>query len=264
MREYAAAATFPGMHFTCFTSTKAQILTRLPQLRLQAPPTTSRSPSLLLNFTNAAIYDAASKNNLETVGTAQTSTTQTKFGTTSVFINGAGNYIIFPGTQAGRFGSADWTIEFFFRTTVASTRQILLVWNGLTDASGAAACGINYLANNKIGLQISENGTNFTGGINDASVGKGSALSANTWYYLAVTRSGATITVYIDGSSIGTYTLSSATVTLMANATTVRNVIGASTDLVNQPFSGYIDELRVTNGVARTITSTPTAAFPVQ
>ena len=50
----------------------------------------------------------------------------------------------------------------------------------------------------------------------------------------------------------------------MANAITVRNVIGASTDLANQPFSGYIDEVRVTNGVARTITSTPTHAFQLE
>jgi hypothetical protein len=230
-----------------------------------APPTTANSPSLLLNFTNSAIFNAASKLNMETVGTAQASTTQTKFGTTSLFINGLGNYIITPVTQPTRFGSADWTIELFFRTTTASTRQILLVWNGLTDASGLAACGINYLANNKIGLQISESGTAFK--INDATTGLGSALSSNTWYYLAVTRSGATITVYIDGSSIGTYTLTSATVPLMQTGTTIygtRNVIGASTDLGNQPFSGYIDELRVTNGVARTITSTPTEAFKLQ
>jgi hypothetical protein len=234
----------------------------LPTVPTAPPVKETRNPSLLLNFTNAGIFNAASKLNIETIGTAQASTTQTKFGTTSLFINGIGNYLIMPTPQAARFGSADWTIELFFRTTVASTRQILLVWNGLTDASGVAACGINLLANNKIGLQISENGTSLS--INDFSTGKGSALSTNTWYYLAVTRSGATITVYIDGSSIGTYTLSSATVTLMANAITVRNVIGASTDLANQPFSGYIDEVRVTNGVARTITSTPTQAFQLE
>ena len=42
------------------------------------------------------------------------------------------------------------------------------------------------------------------------------------------------------------------------------NVIGVSPDFINQPFTGYVDEVRVTNGVARTITSTPTTAFPVQ
>ena len=222
-----------------------------------APPTTSRSPSLLLNFTNAGIYDAASKTTLETVGTAQASTTETKFGTTSLFINGAGNYLLMPSTQAQRFGSANWTIEFFFRTSSASTRQAIMAWNA---GATYAACIVNYLANNKIGLQISESGSAWK--FDDTTTGLGSALSANTWYYLAVTRSGATVTVYIDGSSIGTYTLTSATQTLMTSDT--RNIIGINTDLTNQPFSGYIDEVRVTNGVARTITSTPTEAFQLQ
>jgi hypothetical protein len=223
-----------------------------------APPVKeTRNPSLLLNFTNAGIYDAASKLNIETVGTAQASTTETKFGATSLFINGAGNYLLMPSTQATRFGSANWTIEFFFRTTSASTRQVILSWNAIS--SGFAACSVNFLANGKIGLQISESGSAWK--FDDTTTGLGSALSANTWYYLAVTRSGATVTVYIDGSSIGTYTLTSATQTLMTTDT--RNVIGINPDLTNQPFSGYIDEVRVTNGVARTIT-TPTDAFPVQ
>jgi len=225
-----------------------------------APPTPTTNTQLLLNFTNAAIYDASNKTNIETVGTAQASITQTKFGTTSVFINGAGNYLLMPVTQATRFGSANWTIELFFRASTINSRQMILCWNSSTNVY--AACSINFLANNKIGLQMSETGTDLY--IDDTTDGLGSALSADTWYYLVVTRSGATITVYIDGSSIGTYTLSSATASLMTTATAVRNVIGAGPNLTGLTFNGYIDELRVTNGVARTITSTPTAAFPVQ
>ena len=229
-----------------------------------APPTISNNPSLLLNFTNAAIYDAATKTNIETVGTAQTSTTQFNFSPTSVFINGAGNYLFMPITPATRFGSANWTIEFFFRPTSVSVRQIILSWNAISTASAYAACNVNLLSTGELDLQISESGSSWQYDVTTAPGGFPPALTANTWYYVAVTRSGDTITLYLNGSSIGTVTLSSATASLMTAATAVRNVIGISPDLTNQPFTGYIDEVRVTNGVARTITSTPTAAFPVQ
>ena len=229
-----------------------------------APPVKeTNNPSLLLNFTNAAIYDAASKNNLETVGTAQTSTAQFNFSPTSVFINGAGNYIFMPITQATRFGSADWTIEFFFRPTSVSVRQIIIGWNVVNGASAYSACNVNLLTNGRLDLQISETGSSWR---RDIASGFAPTLTANTWYYVAVTRSGAAITLYLDGTPISgsTITLSSATASLMSSVGGTINVIGVSPDFINQPFTGYIDEIRVTNGVARTITSTPTTAFPVQ
>jgi len=47
-----------------------------------APLTAITNTSLLLSATNAGIYDSAAKNDLETVGNAQVSTTQAKWGTT--------------------------------------------------------------------------------------------------------------------------------------------------------------------------------------
>jgi hypothetical protein len=213
-----------------------------------APPSPTSS-ILCCNFTNAGIYDSTAKNVLETVGNAQISTTQSKWGGSSMYFDGTGDCLFMPSTATTRFGAANWTIEFWFRTTAATTRQVMLCWNAI--ATNYGACNINFLANGKIGLQISETGSSWK--FDDTSTGLGSALSANTWYYLAVTRSGATVTVYIDGSSIGTYTLTSATSSLMTNDT--RNVVGSSADLTNQPFNGYIDDLRVTQGVARYITN---------
>jgi len=103
------------------------------------------------------------------------------------------------------------------------------------------------LANGKIGLQISESGSSWK--FDDTTTGVGSALSANTWYHLVVTRVGQIVTVYINGVSIGTYSLTASTTSLMTND--IRNVVGINPDLTNQPFNGYIDDLRVTIGVAR-------------
>jgi hypothetical protein len=226
-------------------------------ITLPTAPPSPTGTTACLNFTNFGIYDASAKNDLETVGNAQVSTTQAKFGTTSMSFDGTGDYLLMPSTVTNRFGSANWTIELWFRAAAIGARQVLISMNSV--AAGYGACNVNLLANGKIGLQISETGTTWK--FDDTTTGLGTALSATTWYYLAVTRSGATVTVYINGSSIGTYTLTSATQTLMTNDT--RNVLGINPDLTNQPFNGFLDEVRVTRGVARTIT-TPTDAFIIQ
>jgi hypothetical protein len=213
-----------------------------------APPVKeTNNPSLLLNFTNAGIYDAAMDNVLETVGSAQVSTSIVKYGSGSMSFDGSGDYLFIPSTTTARFGSANWTIEFWFRTTLPTTRQIMVGWNAVVGAF--AACNINFLANGKIGLQISETGSAWK--YDDNSTGVGTALSANTWYHLAVTRNEQIVTVYVNGSAFGTYVLTAATTSLMGTTADTRNVVGISPDLTNQPFNGYIDDLRVTNGVAR-------------
>ena len=58
-----------------------------------APLTAITNTSLLLNFTNAGIYDATSKNDLETVGNAQISTAQSKWGGSSMAFDGTGDYL---------------------------------------------------------------------------------------------------------------------------------------------------------------------------
>jgi len=216
-----------------------------PALAPPSPNLAVTNTQALLNYTNAGIYDAAMDNVLETVGNAQVSTSVVKYGSGSLAFDGTGDYLSMPSTATNRFGSANWTMELWFRTPAATTRQIILGWNAI--ASGYGACIVNFLANGKIGLQISESGSSWK--FDDTTTGVGSALSANTWYHLVVTRVGQIVTVYINGVSIGTYSLTASTTSLMTNG--IRNVVGINPDLTNQPFNGYIDDLRVTIGVAR-------------
>jgi hypothetical protein len=156
-----------------------------------APNTAVTNTQALLNYTNAGIYDAAMDNVLETVGNAQVSTSVVKYGSGSMAFDGTGDYLFMPSTATTRFGSANWTIEFWFRTAAATTRQIMLGWN--CTSVGYGACIVNFLANGKIGLQISESGSSWK--FDDTTTGVGSALSANIWYHLAVTRVGQIVTV---------------------------------------------------------------------
>jgi hypothetical protein len=223
-----------------------------------APLTAITNTQLLTNFTNAGIFDAAAKNDLETVGNAQVSTTQAKFGTTSMYFDGTGDYLTLPVSKSFEFGSANWTIEFWlYVPSLPSTRKELLYLNA--NSSGYAAVALHICTNNKLGLSFSESGGSWKA---DDTTGVGSALTAATWQYVAVTRSGQNIQIYLDGTAQGAaYTTTAATTSLMTTYTL--NQI-ATYNTSSFQLNGYMDELRITIGQARTVTSVPTAAFPIQ
>jgi len=82
-----------------------------------APLTAITNTSLLCSMTNAGIIDNAMMNNLETVGNAQISTTQSKFGGSSMYFDGTGDYLISRNNYGFEFGTSDFTVEMWIRTT---------------------------------------------------------------------------------------------------------------------------------------------------
>jgi len=209
-----------------------------------APVTAITNTSLLLNYTNAGIYDSAAKNVLETVGNAQVSTTQAKFGTTSMYFDGTGDWLLIPDSPNLQLGTGDFTIEGWVYLSATGVAYGII-------SKGAASTGwsVNVTSGNK--LQFSYTATALTGA---------TSLAATTWYYFAVVRSGSAtgnLKVYLNGSVDAT---SGGAVTDNFNQT---NGLYVGADRVaGSALNGYLDEVRVTK-YARTIT-TPTAAFPIQ
>ncbi len=89
-----------------------------------APPTNIANTSLLLNFTNAGIFDQTAKNVIETVGDAKVSTAQFKYGTGSISFDGTGDYIkITKNATLLNFGSGDFTVETWVRFNTVGADQ---------------------------------------------------------------------------------------------------------------------------------------------
>jgi hypothetical protein len=217
-----------------------------------APLTNITNTSLLLNFTNAGITDATAKNDLETVGNAQISTTQSKFGGSSMYFDGTGDYLTSNAatTDLYAFGSGDFTIEMWIRFDVVNAIQCFY------DNRPAASQGAYSL------LYLNSDAT-IRYFVSSADRITSSAVLANTWYHVALSRSGTSTRMFINGTQAGsTYTDS----TVYLNATS-RPWIGINSSSTNtQALSGYIDDLRVTKGFARYTANftAPTAAFPTQ
>jgi len=213
-----------------------------------SPPTTSNSPSALLNFTNAGIYDATSKNDLETVGNAQVSTTQAKFGTTSMSFDGTGDYLTFPSNDLLAFGTGDFTIEFWVYRNNTTSNMIVI---DSRPAAGTDGYAIYFDSNNKTVWLVA----------NVATATGATTISSGAWYHIAVTRSGTTVKIFVNGAQ-------DASVTSATDAKQSGITIGAKQQTGSSlvALNGYLDEFRITKGYARYTSafSVPTAAFPVQ
>lgn len=209
-----------------------------------APLTAVTNTSLLCNFTNAGVVDNAMACNPETVGNAQIDTTTKKFGTGSLKFDGTGDWLYFPDYPDQRLGTGNFTIE---------------CWIYL--AATGAARGIVGKGSSTTGWLLSTDSSNkvvFTYG--SSTITSTGALSGSTWYHLAVVREGTGTNqtkIYIGGTNDGTGTVS--TDFNQTNA----GYVGANRT-GGDALNGYIDDLRITKGVARYTANftAPTAAFP--
>jgi hypothetical protein len=217
-----------------------------------APLTAITNTQLLLSATNAGIYDSAAKNDLETVGNAQVSTTQAKFGTTSMAFDGTGDYLTIPNSPTIAVGSGDFAIECWWYPTDLSASSN--VWC-LGDSRSANNGLLLYWSSGSGKLILYSNGSALiTSSIN---------TTTNAWYYINVVRSGSgsnNLTLYINGSSAGTATNTTSFAGVAANGFAVCAEYAGS---FGAGKAAYFDDVRITKGYARPSTS-PTAAFPLQ
>jgi hypothetical protein len=205
------------------------------------PPTAVSGTQLLLNFTNAGVIDNTMMNAIETFGNAKISSTQSKFGGTSMYFDGTLDYLTMPLTPNLQFGTGDFTVE-CWTYLITRTNQYPAIWsnyNGYTPGSLCLFAGHN--SGITTAYQVAINGSGFPNI-------QGGTISYNTWVHLAVVRNSGTIRLYVNGTSVGTpYTTA---VTL--NGVGSRFFVGTTgDDISNCVINGYVDDLRITKGYAR-------------
>ena len=202
-----------------------------------APLTAITNTALLTNFTNGGIIDTSMSNDLETVGNAQISTTQSKFGGGSMYFDGTGDNLSIRTNPAFNFGSGQFTIEFWYYPTTLSGTQCLITNYGGSTTGFVIQMGGSTAGSGKIDAGFSGDGADIT---------STNGLTANTWNHIAISGTpGATgIKLFINGTQEGsTYT---GATSLDTSATLLIGQV-ASTNYL----TGYIDDLRITKGYAR-------------
>ena len=212
----------------------------VPVVQLVTPDPDFANVSLLLHMdgSNGSTTFTDSSSNARAItaaGNAKISTSQSKFGGASAAFDGSGDTLS-TGSYAFA-GSSDFTIELWVYVSSLSNKTSYIDVSNLivyTDASSST-------------LRV----------YHDAAVLTGGTLPTSQWAHIAVTRQGATGRLFINGAVVATNTSYS---TSIANGITYLGSENGSSNFLN----GFIDEVRLTAGVARYTANftPPTAPFP--
>lgn len=230
---YAGSYTFNG-YMSNFRIVKSALAITVP-----TAPFSAAGTSFLLSGTNAGIYDATAKNDLITVGNAQVSSTQIKYGTGAMYFNGSGNYLATPYTLSPRFGTGDFTIECWVNPSDRYERGILQASDTYPGLKTSYNTGVVFAVN-------SSGNWRFVVAANTFDT---TASTDNTWTHLAVTRSSNMTRTFING-------LLATSGNVTDNLTATYITVGGYYDN-NYMWFGYIDDLRITKYARYTANFTP-------
>ena len=129
--------------------------------------------------------------------------------------------------------SSNFTLEAWVRPTETTTTQILMGKNNQYS--------LYIYSNGSYGMNFYTTTTPLgTGG--DTSIFRAGSVRANEWQHVAVVRSGASVTGYVNGQALGTLVNGSDTSFIKAGSNPF--VVGGYSS-VDQPFKGQIDQVRV-------------------
>lgn len=198
---------------------------------------------------------SSSPHTITTNGNAQVDTAVKKFGTGSIEFDGTGDYLTGPTSTDFAFGPDDFTIESWVYFTGFD-----VFGNSIVDTRQTGNVGILLEGSAAISGQYYFRAYNPTSG---HFITSSQALSTNTWYHVALVRNGNNYKIFVNG-------VSTASVSNSVSLTGQDLTIGASYDYRNTSgtaqFTGYLDDLRITKGVARYSSSftPPTSALPVE
>ena len=197
--------------------------------------------------------ESAAANAITRTGNTVYSTAQAKFGGSSVYFDGSNDNLSIGAVNDAdfNFGSGDFTIELYVRPDGTGGGTPISYVGGSFAAEGWAlrtSTQLQFATYNN-----SSNPTlNLTGG----------TIAANTWHHIAVTRSGTTLTGYVNGIQAFTTTLNGNLHT-MGGQNKYLQLGEQYYSHVSDDWAGHISHVRITKGVARPVSEFSHAAHDV-
>jgi hypothetical protein len=184
------------------------------------------------------------------VGNAQIDTAQSKFGSASGLFDGTGDCVTTPDAAVFTLGSGDWTMETWVRfNSVSGFQSFFSQWGAVANNTSKSWTFVYFAGT---GLQFYWNSAN--------SRTFAWSPSTNTWYHVAMCRSGSNLRAFVDGTQVGS--------TASVSGQTIENsteVLAVGSDSAPTSFlNAWLDESRIIVGTALYTSNftAPIAAFP--
>ena len=207
------------------------------------------SCSLLMHFNGSngsTTFTDNSKNNftVTSVNGTAISTDQSKFGGASVYFDGTNDYLSITNNSALNLSGGSYTIECWIRPTGNYSNYRPIIAKRIPSSNTSAW---------QVYLRVT---TGYLSYFNGTEIVSSTTPTANVWSHVAAVYNGTTINLYLNGVSVLSTAVGNSDVDASIN-------IGAFPSY-GEYFIGYIDELRVTKGIARYTSNftPPTSEFP--
>lgn len=173
-------------------------------------------------------------------GSPVTATATKKYGTASGYFSASGDYLSVADASSLELGSGDFAIEMWINTTNSSQYSTLISRCPNSFGSGMWTLMMNHNSATAGDLAL------YVGDISTSTphLSGGSGLRDGAWHHVAVSRSGSTWNLYVDGTRVATAT-SSATIADISGDIRI-----GGDQFYGRQYVGYIDDLRITS-VAR-------------
>jgi hypothetical protein len=188
-------------------------------------------------------------------GSAQVSTAQSRFGGGSAALDGTGDYLSVADHADWHFGAGPFTVECWARFTVASDADFCLIGQWGDTGSAADSSWVLWCAGGSLNFKSVTAGTGVYVDVQNAF-----APATGQWYHIAADRDASNVLrIYVDGAVVSSGTNAST----FADATSPLRVGSVSPAFAFYDFTGFLDEVRVSKGVARYggAFTVPVAAF---
>jgi hypothetical protein len=225
-----------------FRFTNSAALYKGPFVPSQIPLQPSGNTTVMLDFTDAAVKDYTMRNNMETMGDLEVVTASSKFGGSSLYFDGTGDYgNISLVSNTLILGTSDFTAEMWINPYSNTTTTY-----PMTIGSEAAGRFNIILVNGTLNV-------NLYGGATSNLTLTGPLIPANIWSHIAVVRANSNIRGYYNGNVLPNTYVTSA---VIGNGPLRLGSDGSGAS----NFFGYIDEVRITANARYTANFTPAIA----
>jgi hypothetical protein len=168
-------------------------------------------------------------------GNATGSSTQSNFYNGSFYFDGSGDYLGATSNADFAMGTGDFTIECWVYRDSSSA------FNNFIGTRGAAGTSAGFT----FGAQSNSNGNDIEFYTNGLQLDGGNQTITNgKWHHVAVTRTGTTLSSYVNG-------ILNTTASNSQDFSNTSLAIGMTNDGSQGPMLGYIQDVRIYKGVAK-------------